>query len=92
MFNGYMSIQACPSIIFPRALATKKMLIFSIKTSFHGAQATIYCCVEDKIEGESGYHYEGCARTTLSRDAHNEESAKKLWEISEKLVGLKEDA
>ena len=79
---------------FPLWLANiiKKMLIFSIKTSFHGAQTTIYCCVEDKIEGESGYYYEGCARTTPSRDAQNEESAKKLWDISEKLVGLKEDA
>ena len=70
----------------------KKMLMFSTKTPFHGAQTTIYCCVEDKIEGESGYYYESCTRTNPSRDAQNEESAKKLWEISEKLVGLKEDA
>ena len=69
----------------------KKMLMFSIKTPFHGAQTTIYCCIEDKIEGESGHYYEGCTRTNPSRDAQNEESAKRLWEISKRLVGLREE-
>ena len=69
----------------------KPMLQFSCKTPFHGAQTTLYCCLEDKIEHESGYYYTSCAKVDPSRDAQNEEDAKKLWDISETLVGLKKN-
>ena len=69
----------------------KPMLQFSCKTPFHGAQTTLYCCLEDKIEHESGYYYTSCAKVDPSRDAQNEEDAKKLWDISETLAGLKEN-
>ena len=69
----------------------KPMLLFSLKTPFHGAQTTLYCCLEDKIEHESGNYYSSCAKVEPSRDAQNEEDAKKLWDISETLVSLKEN-
>jgi len=67
-------------------------LTWCIKTPFHGAQTTLYCCLEDKIEGESGLYYSDCARKDASAHGRDDEAAKKLWELSEKMVGLKEEA
>ena len=47
---------------------------------------------EDKIEGESGLYYSDCARKDASAHGRDDEAAKKLWELSEKMVGLKEEA
>ena len=63
---------------------------FTLKTPFHGAQTTLYCCLEDKIENESGNYYSGCRKINPQPEGQDMEQAKKLWEISEKLVGLNE--
>ena len=47
---------------------------------------------EDKIEGESGLYYSDCARKDANAHGRDDEAAKKLWELSEKMVGLKEEA
>ena len=61
-----------------------------IKTPFHGAQTTLYCTLEDKIECESGNYYSDCdAAPTRQPQAEDKEAAKKLWELSEEIVGLK---
>ena len=70
------------------AMIFKKIAEFSLKTTFHGAQTILYCCLEDKIEGESGKYYVGCKEAIPSPQAQDKNSAKKLWELSEKLVGL----
>ena len=62
-----------------------------IKTPFHGAQTTLYCCLEDKIEHESGNYYSDCAQKPASPQGQDAEAAKKLWELSEKMVGLKNE-
>ena len=61
------------------------------KSPFHGAQTTLYCTLEDKIECESGNYYSDCDKApTKIAQAEDEDAAKKLWELSEKIVGLKE--
>ena len=65
---------------------------FTCKTPFHGAQTTLYCVLEDKIEGQSGLYYSDCDVKTPSLVAQDMEAAKKLWDLSEELVGLKESA
>ncbi len=60
-----------------------------IKTPWHGGQTSLYCALDDKIECESGNYYSDCAVKTPSRHAQDMDAAKKLWEISERLVGLK---
>ena len=72
------------------AMILKTILGFCLKTPFHGAQTTLYCCLEDKIEHESGNYYSDCARKDASAQGQDAEAAKKLWELSEKMVGLKE--
>ena len=60
-----------------------------VKTPWYGAQTTLYCALEDSIENESGMYYADCRRKTpFNRQAQNMDAAKKLWEVSEQLVGL----
>ena len=62
------------------------------KGSYHGAQTTLYCTLDDKIECESGLYYSDCAvAPTLTPHAEDMEAAKKLWELSEQLTALKEE-
>ncbi|XP_053601208.1 retinol dehydrogenase 13-like isoform X2 [Plodia interpunctella] len=53
-----------------------------------GAQTTIYCAVDEKCANETGLYYSDCQVTSPSQMAQSDENAKKLWELSQKLVGL----
>ena len=70
----------------------KALTSFVVKTPFEGAQTSLYCVLEDKIEGQSGLYYSDCDVKAPTRHGQDMEAAKKLWEISEELVGLKESA
>jgi retinol dehydrogenase-12 len=59
-----------------------------IKTPLQGAQTTIYCCLEESIQDHSGRYYSDCKEKTAASAGRSEEDAKRLWELSEKLVGL----
>ena len=76
---------------YPKCFTACVMPIFIwvMKTPWHGAQTTLYCVLEDSIENESGEYYSDCAKATPSAHAQDEETAKKLWEMSEEIVGLK---
>ena len=64
-----------------------------IKTPKYGAETSLYCTLDDKIECESGKYYSDCAvARTLTAQAEDMDAAKKLWEMSEELVGLKSPA
>ena len=65
------------------------LLTFLIKSPFHGAQTTLYCILEDSIEKDSGKYYADCSMTkTLTEHAEDMSAAKKLWDLSEKMVNL----
>ncbi len=59
------------------------------KTPKQGAQTTLYCCLEPKIAKDSGNYYSGCKEKRAAKKARDVDSQKRLWEISEKMVGLK---
>lgn len=61
------------------------------RTPNNGAQTTIWCALEDSIENQSGLYYADCAVKTPHRNALVQEDQKKLWELSEKMVGLRND-
>ena len=63
---------------------------YLIKTPFHGAQTTLYCCLEDKLLAASGKYYSDCAEARPKRQALDVEDQEKLWKMSCDLVGLKE--
>lgn len=66
----------------------KPLLYMLTKSSLEGAQTTIYCAVDDSIPDFNGRYFADCQVAKCTPQASNVESAKKLWEISEKLVKL----
>lgn len=61
------------------------------KTPEQGAETTIFCCLNENLAGDSGLYYSDCAEKTPSKNAQNVEDAKKLWDVSLKMVGLDEN-
>ncbi|XP_013200704.1 retinol dehydrogenase 11 [Amyelois transitella] len=60
-----------------------------MKTSWEGAQTTIYLAVSPEVEDVTGYYYSDCRQKPTSELARDTELAQKLWTVSEKLVKLK---
>ena len=58
------------------------------KTPKQGAQTSIYCAVAKEAEGVTGKYWADCAVKDAAKKAMIDEDCQKLWEISEKLVGL----
>lgn len=80
------------SIYFPGFRSLLKYTIgWFIKSPEQGAQTTIYCAVDEKCANESGLYYSECGVAEQSAGAKREEDARKLWDVSWKLVGLDDD-
>ena len=58
------------------------------KTIEEGAQTQIYLAVSEEVEGVTGLYFADCKETEPSKNAQDNVAAKKLWEVSAKLVGL----
>ncbi|XP_048772945.2 retinol dehydrogenase 12-like [Ostrea edulis] len=69
------------SIIWP-------FMIFLCKTTREGAQTSIYCAVDESIENVTGKYFSDCAIKEESKAAQDDEAAKRLWDVSVKMVGL----
>ena len=61
---------------------------YLIKTPFHGAQTTLYCCLEDKLASSSGKYYSDCAEARPKAQALNVDDQERLWKMSCELVGI----
>ena len=62
---------------------------FLMSTPEKGAKTSIYAASSPELEGVTGKYLSDCRITTPAPQALDEVAAKKLWEISEKLVKLK---
>lgn len=58
------------------------------KSPTEGAQTSIYCAVADDLGKYNGFYFSDCKPKKPSLNAINRDDAKKLWEISEKMVNL----
>ncbi len=67
-------------------LAPILLLFFSDVES--GAQTSLYCALQEGIEPLSGCYFSSCTVQNLTAKARDDAVAKKLWEVSERLVGL----
>ncbi|XP_078536210.1 dehydrogenase/reductase SDR family member 13 [Lissotriton helveticus] len=56
----------------------------------NGAQTSIHCAVQEGIETFSGRYFANCRVTEVQSHARDDAVARKLWEVSEALVGLTE--
>ncbi len=53
-----------------------------------GAETSIYLASSDKVSGITGKYFVNCKIKDTNEEAKNEEIAKRLWKISEKMTGL----
>ncbi|XP_030628208.1 retinol dehydrogenase 14a [Chanos chanos] len=58
------------------------------KTPEEGAQTSVYLACSPEVEGIQGKCFANCQEEELLPKATNEEVAKKLWDISEVMVGI----
>ncbi|XP_066506890.1 dehydrogenase/reductase SDR family member 13 isoform X2 [Hoplias malabaricus] len=70
-----------------------KLVLFPITMLFFldvdsGAQTSLYCALQEGIEHLSGRYFSKCATVDLSAKARDDATARKLWEVSERLCGL----
>lgn len=62
-------------------------LVF-FKSPLEGAQTPLYLACSPEVEGVSGKCFANCEKEELLPKATDEEAAKKLWDISRRMVGL----
>ncbi len=74
---------------------TKGLLAFGLKLSApffltpeKGAQTSIYPASSPEVGGVTGKYFVKCKQRLPSKVAQDDVAAKRLWEISEELVGL----
>lgn len=60
-----------------------------MQTRAEGAQTQIYCSIANGIEIYNGHHFHECNLIETYERAKDPETAKQLWEESEKIVKLK---
>ena len=59
------------------------------KSTYEGAQTTIYLAVSEDVKGVTGHYFADCRPVKLMEHAVDEEAGNRLWNISEQLTGLK---
>lgn len=64
-------------------------LNFVTITPKHGAQGQIYLTIAPELEKVSGEYFSGCTKWIVKWSAASKNNARKLWQISEELTGLK---
>ncbi|XP_064122215.1 retinol dehydrogenase 12-like isoform X2 [Macrobrachium nipponense] len=65
----------------------KYFMPFFVKKTAEGMQTTLYCALEAEQDDEH-YYFSDCQVSYASSYARSDETAKKLWDLSEKMVGL----
>ncbi|KAG8009121.1 Retinol dehydrogenase 13 [Nibea albiflora] len=67
--------------------------LFSIlvKSPELGAQPSVYLAVSEEMEGMTGRYYDVLLEKEPAPQALDEEAARRLWEVSSRLVGLEEE-
>lgn len=59
-----------------------------MKTPEQGAATTLYCATEKNIEQYSGRYFAGSKLASLPRKCLDQDVARRLWEVSEKMVSV----
>ncbi len=58
------------------------------KSNAQGAETSIYLASSPEVEGVTGKYFVDSEETPSSPASHDEEAARRLWEISEQMTGL----
>jgi NAD(P)-dependent dehydrogenase (short-subunit alcohol dehydrogenase family) len=62
---------------------------FFMLTPEQGAKTSIYLASSEAVAGVNGGYFSGCKQTRSSKVSHCEASQRKLWALSEELVGAR---
>ncbi|XP_038641562.1 retinol dehydrogenase 12 [Scyliorhinus canicula] len=68
-----------------------RVLTFLIKTPKEGAQTSIYCAVAEELQEISGKHFSDCSPAFVAPQGRNDVTARKLWDVSCKLLKIRWD-
>ena len=70
-------------------IVTWPLVKLFMKNSWEGAQTTIFCAVDESLDGISGKYYSDCHESKLLNPvAEDENVAKELWDISSQMVQI----
>lgn len=58
-----------------------------MSTVEEGAEATVRLAVSSELEGVTGRYFDGRREARASRQAHDAEARRRLWNLSEVLCG-----
>lgn len=62
---------------------------FFFKTTYAGAQTSVYCAVAEDLKDVSGEYFADCTLAECSALAKDEKVSTELWKLSQQLTGLK---
>uniref|UniRef100_V9L1R3 NADP-retinol dehydrogenase n=1 Tax=Callorhinchus milii TaxID=7868 RepID=V9L1R3_CALMI len=68
-----------------------KGLSFLLKTPREGAQTSVHCAVAEELQEISGKHFSDCTPAFVAPQGRNDETARKLWDVSCNLLGIQWD-
>lgn len=64
------------------------IILWMFKSPKQGAQTSIYCAVDEHLENVSGRYFSDCKEKQILPQGLDENDAKKLWDLSEKMCNL----
>lgn len=73
-----------PTVIFLNDFSSFFSFLFDFQQQ--GAATTVYCAAAPELEGLGGMYFNNCYRCVPSAQAQSQETARALWELSERLV------
>jgi NAD(P)-dependent dehydrogenase (short-subunit alcohol dehydrogenase family) len=56
-----------------------------------GAETSIYLATSPEVENITGKYFDNKVEAQTSRESYDEETARRLWEVSEQITGLKKE-
>ncbi|XP_075007977.1 retinol dehydrogenase 12 isoform X2 [Calonectris borealis] len=68
-----------------------KIFSFFLKTPWEGAQTSVYCAVAEELDSVTGQYFSDCQPASVSPRGRDDETAKKLWNVSCELLGIQWD-
>jgi NAD(P)-dependent dehydrogenase (short-subunit alcohol dehydrogenase family) len=78
--------------LHPASLMNTKMVLESFGSAWttveEGAEATLRLATSPDVDGVTGRYFDGLREGRVSSQAYDPEARRRLWELSEELVGI----
>ncbi|XP_019627807.1 PREDICTED: retinol dehydrogenase 12-like [Branchiostoma belcheri] len=80
--------QTLGPVLYPLFWVVMKLIHPIVKTPREGAQTSLHCAVAEGLEACSGMYFKECAPAEPAPQAKDDAVARRLWEVSEEMVGI----